>query len=180
MTARKVPGVDSRKTKPKQVQTLESLLARTVEEGECLLWDGYIGNGVPQVSHGGKVVSVRRLILELSGKDVGPTDYASPKCRNAACVCQEHIVHRTNAQHASAMAKAPTRNHDLRAAKLAAVARKGDTKINIEQAREIRCSDESGPILAERYGIGKGLIARIRRGEAWREFSNPFAGLGAR
>lgn len=180
MTARKVPGIDSRKNKPKKLQTMESLLARTIEEGECQLWPGYIGNGVPQVSHNGKVVSIRRLMLELLGKAVDPTDYASPRCHNTACVCPEHIVHRTAAQHARAMAKAPTRNEDLRAAKLAATARKGDTKISIEKAREIRCSDETGPVLAERYGVGKGLIARIRRGEAWREFSNPFAGLGAR
>jgi hypothetical protein len=180
VTDRKVPGVDSRKTKPKQVQTLESLRARTVEEGECLIWQGYIGNAVPQVSHGGKVVSVRRLILELSGKCVKPTDYAAPRCGNAACVCQEHVMIRTTAQHSRAMAKSPTRNEDLRAAKLAAVARQGRAKINIQQAREIRCSEESGTVLAERYGIDKGLVSRIRRGEAWREFSNPFAGLGAR
>ena len=47
----------------------------------------------------------------------------------------------------------------------------------MEQVREIRLSEDSGPVLAERYGVNRSLIGGIRRGTAWRDYSNPFAGL---
>ena len=53
-------------------------------------------------------------------------------------------------------------------------------KLTAEQAREIRESLESGPVLALRYGVNKSLINNIKRGEAWRVYASPFAGLGAR
>lgn len=179
-TPRKVPGIDSRKTKPKQVQTTETLLARTVEEGECLLWQGYIGMNVPQVSHGGKVVPVRRLLLELAGKNPMPGGYASTSCGNQSCVNPEHITNRNRHQHAVAMTQAP-RNELLRRAKLAEFKRVTVAKITLDEAREIRSSDEVNWVLADRYGIDKSQVARIKNGTAWREFhQSPFAGLGSR
>lgn len=178
MTKPKDPGSDGRKNRPLAVQTMESLIARTDEEGDCLIWKGYIGNGVPQVSHHGKVIAVRRLMLELQGRVLRIGDHAASKCRNPSCVNPEHISHRNKFQHSAAMHSAP-RNEEVRAAKLAAFRRK-TAKLDMEKAREIRCSDESGPVLAARYGVDKALVSRIRRNEAWREFSNPFAGLGAR
>lgn len=179
MTKRKVPGVDSRKTKPIAVQTIESMLARTEEDGECLVWTGYIGNNVPQVSHGGKVVAVRRLLLELHGRVLKPGDHASPSCCNPSCVNPEHIVQRTAAQHSKVMHKAP-RNQLTRGSKIATFARATRSKLDIDKARAIRSSDESGPVLAERYGVNKSVIARIRNNIAWKDYSSPFAGLGAR
>jgi hypothetical protein len=180
VSKRKVPGVDSRKTKPKTVQTMESLLNRTVEEGDCLLWTGYVGNMVPQVSHGGNVVAVRRLMLKLLGKELRPGDHASTKCRNPLCVHPDHISHRNKQQHAAAMSKSSNRNDFMRAAKVAASKRK-NSKLTMEQAREIRMSQESGPVLAARFGINKEWVNRIKRGDAWREYGgSPFAGLGAR
>jgi len=32
-------------------------------------------------------------------------------------------------------------------------------------------------VLAERYGVSKSWINRIKRGEVWRVLSSPFAGL---
>jgi hypothetical protein len=163
------------------IHTLESIMARTVEEGECLLWTGYFANKVPMVSHAGKVVAVRRLILELSGKTINPTDFASCRCKNKSCVLPAHIELRTKSQHSAAMGNSPNRKENVRAAKLATTWREsGRTKITIEIARAIRCSSDSGPVESKRYGIDKAMISRIRRGEAWREFSTPFSGLGAR
>lgn len=178
-TPRKVPGVDSRKTKPKQVQTIETMLARTTEEGECRLWNGYIGNGVPQVSHKGKVVAVRRLMLDLQGRELKPGEHAVPRCKNPECVHPDHILVRNASQHSKAMLAVP-RNEPLRAARCAEHKRKNGAKINMEIAREIRASDEAGHVLGARFGIDKSMVARIRNGDSWREFSSPFAGLGAR
>ena len=52
--------------------------------------------------------------------------------------------------------------------------------MTLEMAREVRASNESGPVLAKRYGVDRSLIGSIRRGEVWKDYSNPFDGLGMR
>ncbi len=65
----------------------------------------------------------------------------------------------------------------VRSAKIAVAKRAQTGKITLDDARQIRTSDEPVKVLAERYGLSKDRIYRIRRGLAWREYSNPFAGL---
>jgi len=162
------------------VHTIESLMAKTIEEGECRLWTGYTQKNNPQIMHKKKMVLVRRLILKLQGKTVGKTDHASTTCGVCGCVEPTHLILRTHSEHASMMGLSSNRKRLARAAKLADWARKNTAKLTIQIAREIRASDESGPVLAARFGVQRGMISRIRRGQAWREFGgNPFAGLGA-
>jgi len=162
------------------VHTIESLMEKTIEEGDCRLWTGYIGNNTPQVSHEKKMVMVRRLILKLKGKRVARADHVGTTCGVCGCVEPSHIQQRTRREHSSLMGLSPNRNRLARAAKMAKHARENRAKLSIEIAREIRASDESGPVWAARLGITRGLVSRIRRGQAWREFGgNPFAGLGA-
>lgn len=158
--------------------TIESLMANTVEEGDCLLWQGYMASkAVPHVSHGGKIVAVRRLMLELRGRPLKRTDYVGCSCGNKSCISPAHTVQRTQAQHVAAMGRSPNRRRLARASKLAAYARANRAKLTIEQAREIRVSSETGPVLSAKYGVNKALINRIKRGETWREYSTPFSGL---
>jgi hypothetical protein len=53
----------------------------------------------------------------------------------------------------------------------------GQAKLSESKVQEIRLSDEPGPVLAERYGVSKSWINKIKRGEVWRVLSSPFAGL---
>jgi hypothetical protein len=53
----------------------------------------------------------------------------------------------------------------------------GQAKLSESKAQEIRLSDDSGPVLAERFGVSRGLINRIKRGRAWRVLSSPWQGL---
>ena len=46
--------------------------------------------------------------------------------------------------------------------------RNPQSKLTEEQAREIRASTESGPVLARRYGIDHVVIYRIRSRKAWK------------
>lgn len=167
--------------KPKTIHTVQSLYALTTDEGECRLWDKYLGNGVPMVFHDGRFIQVRKLILELQGVHVWAR-YTSPKCNNPLCVDADHIVQRSPKQQHTHMAKrvslAPS--NPMRIAKITKARREQVGKINQAQAMEIRMSEESGPVLAERYGVTRTLISRIKRGESWaQEFGNPFAGLFA-
>ncbi len=158
------------------VHTIESLMALANEVGECMEWSGYVGNNTPQVFHAGRYIAVRRLILTLRGINLARGDHAGTKCRNPLCIREDHIQHRTHAQHAAVMGRAP-RNDTVRRAKLSTHARAHRAKLTIDQVQEIRASTETGPVLAQRFGVHKSLIGRIRRGEAWVEYRGLFSGL---
>lgn len=167
--------------KPKTIHTLESLYALTTEEGDCRLWDKYLGNGVPMVYHDGKFIQVRKLILTLQGIDVWAR-YTASRCNNPLCVEFDHIIQRSAKQQHTHMGKrvAVSPSNHARIAKITLARRQQVGKINQAQAIEIRMSEESGPVLAERYGVTRTLISRIKRGKSWaQEFGNPFAGLFA-
>ena len=167
--------------KPKTIHTIESLMALTTEEGNCRLWNKYLGNGVPMIYHDGKFIQVRKLLLTLQGIEIR-TRYTSPSCNNPLCVEPSHIVQRTEKQQHTHMARLVSQspsNH-MRLAKITKARRDLYAKLTQEQAIEIRMSIESGPVLAERYGVTRTLISRIKRGQTWaQQFGNPFAGLFA-
>lgn len=165
--------------KPKTIHTIESLMTLTTEEGDCRLWDKYLGNGVPMIYHDGKFIQVRKLILLLNGANV-LLKYTATRCNNPLCVEPSHIIQRTAKQQHTHMAKlvsgSPS-NHS-RIIKITKARREQVAKITQEQAIEIRMSDESGPVLAERFGITRSMVNRIKRGQSWaQEFGNPFSSL---
>lgn len=158
--------------------TLEGLLARTVEVGDCREWQDYSGNGTPLVHDGTKMQPVRRVINQLLGKPVGK--YLVPRCDNPACVAPEHIQSRTQAQHSQRMAAKVDMQAPARVLKLQKTARAHRGKITEEIASAIFYSTTPAKEEAARYNIAKSLVCRIRRGESWRELSaanNPWVGL---
>lgn len=161
------------------VHTTESLKARCTEEGDCWLWDGYLGNGVPMVHHEGKMVAVRKLLTALAGKSIKRGAYFSPSCGNALCVCPDHIVRRSQNEHSGHMARmlAQSPANDLRILKLTQTRRSRYAKLTLDDARMARASTESSQKVAEKLGVTKALIARIRRGVQWKDHANPFGGL---
>lgn len=173
------PQAPKKRNTRQMVHTERSILSRTQEVGECMEWQGYVQNGTPAVCHEGKVVMVRRLLLQFRGIDLPKGSYAVPKCGNPLCVNPDHIQVRNQSQHAVAMAKNINYSAPERIRKLTDSARELRGKLDIEKAREIRMSDEPGPVLAERYQVNKSMINRIKRGDAWRDIRNPFAGLMA-
>ena len=53
----------------------------------------------------------------------------------------------------------------------------GLAKLDEVKAQEIRNSEESGQVLADRYGVSRSWVNRIKRNEVWRMLSNPWKGL---
>ena len=158
-----------------RIHTIESLKKRTIEDGECWEWQGYCANGTPSVSHDGKMISVRRLFTQLLGNTVREGYYV-PKCGNKLCVNPEHTTYNDPKQHMKKAARkalqSPTRRLKIQIHKRATTA-----KLTQEMADEIRCSEGPSRIIAEKYGVNKSVICRIRAGKAWVNLSNPFAGL---
>lgn len=159
--------------------TIESLLERTVEEGDCRLWTGYLCNGVPQVHHQGKMVPVRRLMLALAGKNSTAAAFVACSCGNTSCVEPLHIVQHTEVHHMRKMARASSTGPAklIRIARLTQTMRANSIIGSIDVAREIAASTESGPVLAARYGVNCTTINNIKRGDSWASGAHPFAGL---
>lgn len=158
-----------------KIHTIDSLKNRTIEDGECWEWQGYCANGTPSVSHDGKMISVRRLFTQLLGNTVRDGYYV-PNCGNKFCVNPEHITYNDPKQHMRKAARkalqSPTRRLKIQIYKRATVA-----KLTQEKADEIRISTEPARVLAEKYGVNKSIICRIKKGQAWVNLANPFAGL---
>jgi hypothetical protein len=123
------------------------------------------------------MVSVRRLLRELETGRPQPNGHYSNTCGNPLCVNPDHTLWRGQDAHMRAMAK-KRRVSDVTASKLRNYrVDTGQAKLSESKAQEIRLSDETGQVLAERYGVSKSWINRIKRGEVWRVLSSPFAGL---
>jgi hypothetical protein len=158
------------------IHTPETLRARCMEEGDCLIWQGYYGNRTPMVMHNGLFMPVRRLFTLLLKGESRPGFY-SPTCGNSGCVEPAHTVWRSHSQHAKSMVKranASASTQMIRRAKISATKR----KISDQALHDIMNTNASGPVLAERHGISRTLVSRYRRGMTGQNLANnPFAGL---
>jgi predicted XRE-type DNA-binding protein len=65
----------------------------------------------------------------------------------------------------------------VRRKKLADNARKR-AKLTPELARQVREADGPQDRIAEQFGVSQATVSVIKRGKTWKDYSNPFAGLG--
>lgn len=166
--------------------TIESLLARCREDGDCQVWTGDMGSKcTPRVFHAGAIVAVRplmaQLVAERDGKRAPPSGgFWATKCGTFGCVAPACVRRRTKTEHLAAMRDALAANpmaEQLRRARIAASKAKA-RKLTDEQIHEIRTSSESGRSLAKRWGVQQSMVSRYRRGQAGNtRASNPWAGL---
>lgn len=165
---------------PGQVHTLDTITARSVEEGDCLLWQAGTTHGTPALRHDGRVIQVRRYIVEvLQGKTVPKGMLVSTCCENLDCVSPGHIRIFTRAQLQAHTAKRtqfgadPVRRMRLARAKQAA------SKLTWDDVRAIRAMDGTDKGIARELGLNFSLVNCIRKHRTWRESNNPFIGLMA-
>lgn len=159
--------------------TLEQIKERTEEVGDCWIWQrGITGSGYPEMKIMGRPCKlVRRMVVELDGRKPEKRQPVVATCNDPLCVNPKHLQLSSIKAVSQAKAAAGGWKGKARGAKIAAAKREQCSKINMDAAREIRMSNETGPVLAERYGVDRSLINRIKRNEAWKDYTNPFAGL---
>lgn len=165
--------------RPKVIQTLETILARTDEVGECLEWQGIMRNGTPQIRIDRKLLSVRRVIRGLQGNPVSAKMFLATSCCNQKCVHPDHIMARTKTQHMQAMGKLVQHNHPVRIAKLQKV-KASERKLDATGLALVLTDPRRAQDVADELSVSKSLVTRIRRGDAYRQVNataNPFAGL---
>lgn len=147
--------------------SLERLLARTVEEGECLLWQGLVANGSPVVHTTAGYLTVRRLVWQHAhGMPMPGHLRAVCSCREPACVRPEHVRALSTRQIALLCAKEGKFRTAQRRAAIAATKR-AQSRLTPELVERIRAAD-SGAAIARELGICKSTASKIRRGESWR------------
>ena len=159
---------------------IEKIQCHITLDGECWQWHGYMQGATPMMNHGGKAANVRRLVLIERG--VPMKGYiATYTCGNPACVNPEHTGRSTRAQtNRKIAADMNTATNTLRVKRIADVKRNTQSKLSLDDVRQIRASDDTQRNLAARFGVTQTTVGRIRRGEMWKTFSaSPFSGLFA-
>lgn len=158
----------------------QRIRAKCIEDGDCLVWQGASCHGThPNMRIDGKIVYVRKAWHELKRGPLPKGKIAAHACETRNCICHTEALTFSEIQRrvgAKGLYSRPER-----AAKIAATKRAQVGKWSMEIAREIRNGDLPIAYYAEKHGMDPAVAARIRRGEAWKEYeSNPWRGLGAR
>lgn len=162
------------------IHTVETIKSRTIEEGDCWLWQGCLQAGTtPYMSFMGKVTNVRKAMWLLQGKNVQNGTFFWSTCGDSRCVNPAHTVQRRKSESFKALSEvAQSPEHRAKRVRSITIARrKMYAKLTKEDVTQIRLSDDSHRELAERFGVDRRHIGDIKRGTRWREVSNPFAGL---
>lgn len=128
---------------------------------------------------GNKTVLVRRAIWEDEHGQIEAGKIVRMTCETQKCVNPKHMVLTTYQRLAKEMGALGKMSGPLRSAKIAAVKRAKYAKLTHDDIREIRASNETGRAMAKRFQVSEKHISAILSGQRWREFTSPWAGLGA-
>jgi hypothetical protein len=151
--------------------TLERLKGMCVVDGDCWLWQKYTDrNGYPHANIDGRSTSVRNWVVKQSGKyptrkrwaatsSCGRITCCSPLCTQAKTYSE---VNRDTVDSGARNMVAIGRKSSQ------TVAAKGGTKLTPADVVLIRSDPRGARVLSKHYGVAMSLIARIKRGEAWK------------
>lgn len=154
--------------------TLDWLLARVIERDGCLIWAGHIGGGgkVPQVRIDYKLHSVNRVVWELAhGRAVPEGKRVGVSCDNPGCVHPDHLVARKVGVLVKGIPLTTERKMRI------AIARRAQSDLTPQDIQAIRSDPRPAIELVDEFKAHHSAICRIRRGDMWKDYTNPFAGL---
>lgn len=157
---------------------IERLRKHSNEVGDCWEWFGSFqsSGSTPAMNFNGRVKPARRHIAEQLGLDV-VGKVVTCKCRNYMCVNPDHIMVITRARLQALTAKELAyANNPARVKKISDKAR-ARSRLTMQIVEQIRAAEGKQRDIAARFGVSQTTVSVIRRGEAWRDHTNPFAGL---
>ncbi len=164
--------------------TLDQIRERCIEVGNCWEWSQGCDHRAPVMrlpavdGVKGKIVPVRRYVLELMGLALGPGQFACSKCGNYRCVAPHHAMGMTRAELQLRTAQLSGYQQSLtRRAKISA-ARRTTAVLTLEAAQEMRALGLTTREAARRYGVAQSTAADAIAGRTWVDFHNPFSQLG--
>ncbi len=156
------------------IYTLETLLARCDEVGECMEWTGYYNStGHPFLRHDGGQWLARRLAYVLNGGHLPAGYVLANGCGNPRCILPAHCIKETKTTHLANLSKIGKTGGIPR---LAATLhpRPGMT---MELARALRTEPGTITDKAKRHHLPLDVVSDVVQGDAWKQYSHPFAGL---
>ncbi len=123
---------------------------------------------------------VKKQVYQIASGKIVPDDYCViSTCQNQSCLNPKMLMCLSKTKMLERM-RAISRLHDAKHKAALQVARRkrGDLKLSMEKADEIRNSSETATELAKRYGVSREAVCMVRRGETWRgAVGNMFSGL---
>mgnify|MGYP003420499485 FL=1 len=169
------------KARTLQVLTIQDIKDRSTMDGDCWVYNTDAKTEhhrkYAQVKHKGQHFLARRLAYELARGELPVDARVVPCCGNPYCIFPWHQEAMTESEKQKVAAERGAFSSIARGKKIAESRRAAQSKLTEAQAMEIRASSESGPVLAKKYGINRSRVNAIKRGDAWKDYSNPFAGL---
>jgi hypothetical protein len=159
-------------------QLIERIRKRCEEIGDCWEWQGALQqrSRTPVMRSNGNNRCVRRVIAEDQGHNI-EGKIVTYKCGNHLCCNPDHLQVMTK----TALQKRTNKNHvrymSLSRRQRVAAARRNKSKLTSDQVQAIRDDTRPQRAIATSYGISQTTVSRIKRGEIWRNYTNPFIHL---
>lgn len=148
--------------------TMDHILARCVEDGECLIWQGATNkSGTPQMRNLGVMDGVRRVVARLHGRTIVAGRIAIADCGHQLCVANAHVKLLRWDEFSVIAGKKSAANPAAKAARTAARRARPDVVLSLEKAAEIRASTETNAQLQKKYKCAPETIRAVRIGKHW-------------
>ena len=167
----------AKQTLPLPEFSLEWLHARVKEDEDgCLIWTGYTSAaGQPQARINHQFFLVRRSVwAQTHEKEPDAKLWIGARCKKHGCVHPDCMFGRSR----SKALKGNTLPITVRA-KISA-ARCKNSKVTPESVKAMRVEPGTLHEIAARHGVDPSYVSQLRRNKLRLDYSNPFAGLGAR
>lgn len=141
--------------------------SRLAENG-CWEWVGGKGaGGYGCFSVNGKNQKAHRVSYEAYKGKIPKGMVVRHSCDNPACINPDHLNIGTQRDNVA--------DRELRKRRDVKGERVGTSKLTESEVLEIKASDESSSVLAERYGVYKTNIWAIRSGKSWKHLHNSYS-----
>jgi hypothetical protein len=152
--------------------------ARCVDCAGCLIWQRRQTERQPYIHVKRKHLSARRVMYEYMHGSIPEKHDVTSGCEHPWCM--RHLIAVTRSGLNQRMAARGAWKNPARKAKIAAAQQANRSDLDLENILDIRFGPGSLREAALRNGCSKSCAAAIRRGERWRDYSNPYMQLGAR
>ena len=140
---------------------------RVDDETGCLLWAGAAKGTMARVWMPDiGVKTMTGAFTQLIGKKLPKGKVWVPVCGRADCANEAHRKPGTRSDYFKLQRPFLTPGHRARST---AGKRKASPYYSPEAAHDIRTSTEPAQVLADRYGMHRVHVYRIKRGEVWRD-----------
>lgn len=157
--------------------TAEWLFARVIDRGDgCLVWRGGCCNGGkdPRAKINSRKVNVRRAVwAALHGRQPRADQIVRARCETPGCCEPSHLVSLVRSRAYSGKPKSLTHRAAI------AKGKRKRSKLPQEIIPQILASPLSCKRESEKHGISKDMVRQIRAGRLRRDYTSPFAALGA-